>query len=249
MAKPRVNFYLAQACLAICLAASITTGCARPEALRRADSATDLSATDQNVPFHPTPDHNSADPSRPAIPRDSNASAGSPFRASSHVRSVAAGTLITVQLQSSLSLSQIRPGDPFPATVVGPLTIERETLIENGAPVTGRIEAIQPPATRNAWARDPGLVRLALSSITIDGHELPLQTSSLFVKTTSEKPTAVSGRQDSDSFLRGSLSAANASARSAADRLGDSRILKGRHLTFRLSNPLTLGDANSIAAR
>jgi hypothetical protein len=175
-----------------------------------------------------------------------------PFHAGAHRRTLPAGTLLTVQLQSSLILSEIHSGDSFVAVLAGPVMVENDKVIDDGTVVSGSIEAIQspaehPPGEHPCSPSDACLVRLSLNSITLDGHKIQLQTSSLFAKATAAAPGPFNSTLAKDSVTRGTLSSASASDHADAGKAGDLRILKGRRLTFRLTAPLTLGDASSIA--
>ncbi len=254
-AKSHYIFQRSRAWLVVCLAVGLIQGCTRPEALRQTGSSADSAGSDQNLPFHADSNHSSAnpasaDPSRPAVPLDGNSQAGAPFRSVSRNRILPTGTLITVELQNSLSFSQIRPGDAVAAVMAGAILVDGDTLVENGALVGGRIEAIvQPPAGRGADMPDPGLVRLTLNTITLGGHSFPLQTASLFVKANTGKPSPGKGPLAKDAVTGGTLTSASASTTAGVNsKGGDARILKGRRLTFRLTAPLILGDASSVAA-
>jgi hypothetical protein len=220
--------------LVLCLAISLAAGCARPTAVQRTEPAANSPAAEQTLPFHQTPEHATDESPPPAIPQDRKSGSGTPFRAASHAHSLPAGTLITVRLDKSLSIPQVRPGDTFTASVAGPLTLDGDTLVEPGTPVSGRVESAQPSVDRPGSTPDPGYVRLTLITITVDGRALDLQTSSLFAKGT---------------FQAGVLS--NSSSRPGASdaRFRELEIQKGRRLTFRLTAPLTFADPNSVADR
>jgi hypothetical protein len=185
---------------------------------------------DQNLPFQQNPYHTSeADSARPAVPPDGQRDNGAPFHPPARGRSLPAGTLITIQMENSLSIAHVNAGDPFTASVAGPLTIDGNTLIERGTPVSGRIESAQPPASRPGLSPDPGYVRLTLNTITVDGRPLALQTSSL--------------------FARGTLKMTGSSKNSGPNFASGFQVQKGRRLTFRLTAPVVLADPNSIANR
>jgi hypothetical protein len=242
-------------CLSMSLNLSLTQGCARPGALHRADRDTGTPTGDQSLPFHPVPDHLADDSRRPAVPAEhlsaghlsgDPAASAAPFRTLSHMRTLPAGTLITVRLDKSLTLSRVHPGDLFSASVVGDLAMDGETVVERGTPLIGRIESIQPAASSAVSAvrsgaqnadhnGDPtggrGYVRLTLSTLSVGGKDVALKTSSL--------------------FARGNLPSASASDASETrlnGRLPALRLLKGRRLTFRLIAPLTVGDPGSVAS-
>jgi hypothetical protein len=144
---------------------------------------------------------------------------------------VPAGTLVTVQLERSLVPSKVRAGDPFTASVAGPLIIDGDTLVERGTSVSGRVESAQTPENRAGRGLGPGsslgYIRLSLTAITVEGRQLALQTSSLFAKGAVQPIGLASGERSDPGGV----------------------ILKGRPLTFRLTAPLTLGETSSVADR
>jgi len=175
--------------IVLCLAVSLAQGCGRPNAFHGTETgaSSPSSNTDQTLPFHQNPDHASeADNARPAVPPDRQWDGGTPFHSLAHARSLPAGMLITIQMESSLSTAHVSVGDPFTASVAGPLTVDGDILVERGTPVSGRVESAQPPADRPGLSPDPGYVRLTLNTITVDGRALVLQTSSLFARGTSQ---------------------------------------------------------------
>jgi len=215
-------------CLALCLSA--TQGCARSEPMNRTEPSSP--ASEQKPPFPPDADHGLAgDAAHPAVPPDPKLAGGLPFRAGSHPRILPSGTLLTVQLEDSLSTAKVRAGDAFTASVAAPLAMDGETLIEPGTAVTGRVESAQSPAHRPGLVQGSGYFRLTLSAITVEGRQLTVQTSSL--------------------FARGTLQQSNVSSHgSPLDRSSDGvRVLKGRRLTFRLTAPVVLDDQNSMPTR
>jgi hypothetical protein len=216
----------------LCLAIALVQGCGRPNAVHGTETGAGSppANADQNLPFHQNPDHASeADSARPAVPADGQRDNGTPFHASARGRSLPAGTLITIQMENSLSIAHVNAGDAFTASVAGPITIDGDTLIDRGTPVSGRVESAQPPTDRPGLSPDPGFVRLILNTITVDGRALALQTSSLFARGT--LPTSSSSKNPGPGFASGF------------------QVQKGRRLTFRLTAPVTLADPNSIANR
>jgi len=223
---------LGLACAVVCLAIVLALGCGRPNAVHGTEigAGSPPANTDQNLPFDQNPDHASeADSARPAVPTDGQRGNGTPFHSPARGRSLPAGTLITIQMESSLAIAQVNAGDSFSASVAGPLMIDGNTLIERGTPVRGRVESAQPPAGRLGLSPDPGFVRLTLNTITVDGRALALQTSSL--------------------FTRGTLQTSGSSKNSGPNFASGFQVQKGRHLTFRLTAPVILADPNSIANR
>jgi hypothetical protein len=202
--------------------AAIGQACARPDAFHRANSNPSPASGSQKLPFHPSSDHTADDNERPAVPADPKPANSAPFRIASSFRTLPLGTLLTVQLDRSFSLAKVLPGDSFAASLVSPIVVDGDTLIARGAPVVGTVESTQPAANDAPGATNPSLIRLTLSSIVIEGRSIALQTSSLFAK--------------------GHAPEANAISRGF-------QLPKGHQLTFRLTSPVSLVDANSLADR
>jgi hypothetical protein len=209
-----------------CLALSLSQGCARSEP----SNPTNAGSVDaQQLPFRPDADSASVgDVARPAPAPDPKLSL--PFRTGLHSRILPSGTLLTVQLEDSLSTTNAHAGDAFTASVAAPLTVDGDTLVERGATVTGRVESAQSQADRPGLVPGSGYFRLTLNSITIEGRQLTLQTSSLFARGQSANTLSLSPSAPSD--LR-SVSV---------------QVQKGRRLTFRLTAPLTVNDPKSMAS-
>jgi hypothetical protein len=176
------------ACLALGL--SLSQGCARSEP-HSSDAGTAVS--EPKLPFHPPANQASAgEGAHPAVSPDPNSpdpSSPNPKKASalpfgSRARILPSGTLLTVQLQNSLSAAQVRDGDTFTAAVAAPLAIDGDPLIERGAVATGHVESVRSQA-------GSGYFQLTLSAITVEGRQLPLQTSSLFARGTSQQADGV----------------------------------------------------------
>ena len=117
-----------------------------------------------------------------------------------------AGTLISVRLNRPIPVEDPAVSDAFDAVVVEPVVIEGDTLIPPGILVSGRIES----ALTSKVKRNRGYVRLRLASVHIGGHDVPVQTASLFAR---QAP-----------FSDGSSPIV--------------RVEKGRRLTFALAEPL-----------
>ena len=218
---------------AICFALSIASGCAR-SVMERRTTETSLPSAEQNLPFHPASDRAPDDNVHPAVPPDGRPVSATPFPAKSHVRSLPAGTLITVRLETPLSVARIRRGDAFTATVAEALTIDGERMIRAGTPVGGRIESVQPSESRTGSTPDPGYIRLTLNTITVAGRTTNVETSSLFAKGTSSRNGPLTVSSGGNAF---------------GARSSDIRIPKGRRLTFRLTSAVAFTDTNAIAHR
>jgi hypothetical protein len=213
----------------LCL--SLTQGCARSEPTPRTEPASP--ASEQELPFPQDADHGSAsDGAHPAVPPDPKLAGGLPFREGSQPRILPSGTLLTVQLEDSLSTTNVRAGDAFTASVSAPLAIDGQTLIERGTTVTGRVESEQLQAHRPGLVQGSGYFRLTLNAITVGGgRQLMLQTSSLFTRGTLQQSKASSRGGPLDPPSVGVC------------------VPKGRRLTFRLTAPVTLDDPNPMASR
>jgi hypothetical protein len=252
MTKLRRIFPLRSACgifwIALSLSPGMNLGCARQQSIRAANpDAQDPGATataspeaEQKLPFRPDAETAAAgDGAHPTASPEPKSANGVPFPATSHPRILPAGTLLTVQLEDSLSTAKVRAGDVFTASVAAPLTIDGDVFIDRGATVTGRVESAQSPADRPGLASASGYFRLILNAITVNDRQLALQTSSLFARGTAEPSKASMPGNPADQLSGG--------ARIEDVRYRDVQVRKGRRLTFRLTAPLTLNDPNSMA--
>lgn len=125
--------------------------------------------------------------------------------------SMPAGTAVVIHLQSPLSSAKAHLGDQFRAVLEEPIVVQGQTVAASGTEVTGRVLA-----AKASQPREPGYVRLTLSSIVLNGKAVDLHTSSVFSK---------GGPRE---HLR-SGAAAN-----------DIQFSTGRRLTFHLIQPLPL---------
>jgi hypothetical protein len=225
------------------LVLGLSSGCSRPMGLQGGIDSHE--ADPQNVPFHQGSDTSAASNSGPHAgaqragtrdeeESDPGAAAGVPFKASSS-RILSAGSLLTVRLEDSLSSDKLDIGRTFVAVVDEPMVVGGSTVVSQETTVRGRVESARVSDVR----RDAGYVRLTLESIRIEGKDVPLQTSSLFVRGTSANASAShSGHWSADT----SRIAQSHTAQSTIIRLK-----KGRRLTFRLTEPLDIGDGGGDA--
>jgi hypothetical protein len=210
----------------LCIAIAQTQGCGRPGIFRQADADTTSSTDAQNLPFHQGADQPPDDSARPNIPTDGKSELGTSLPRLAHTRFLPAGTLITVQLENSLTISRIHAGDVFNASVAGPVAAQGEVLISRGTLAAGDVESARPSASRVGFGVDSGYAQLVLTSLNVGGKSVPIQTSSLFAKGTLP---ATAGEESPESARF--------------------QLAKGRRLTFRLTAPLTLHDQSAIASR
>ncbi len=206
------------------LAVALAAGCSRSASLRGGASA---SADQQKAPFPEDTgsslpeDHATVASQKPG--KDVDANHAPPFT-SPMSPSLPAGTLLTVRLQNSLSSLAVRAGEIFSAVVDEPIVIDGNTLVGRGAGVSGRVESTQTsPPTRNSAS-----LRLILDSITIKGKQWPIQTASLFAR-------AAPGEGRNLPLANGLGEAPYAIGPSTV------RLKKGRRLTFRLTQAVSLG--------
>jgi hypothetical protein len=211
-----------------CLA--LGSACARPAG---SQTSANPPTSDQAAPFHPSPA--SASDRTLAIPQDySTPVTALPFHAAQPCV-LPSGTFLTVKLDRSLVPERVHSGDTFVASVAGPILIDGRTVIDSGTQVTGRVESAQATSPRLGRSTSSGnglgkgYVQLTLTSIVVDGKQLPLQTVSLFARGTSPG--------SNPSFRR-----------TEADTQSDTvRVQKGRRLTFRLIAPITVDEPHAVA--
>jgi hypothetical protein len=204
--------------LAGCILLTVGQGCARQEPWHRSDGS--LAASQQELPFHPERGL-TEDGAAPAVPAGPQAPSAIPFHPAEG-RVLPSGTLLTVQLEDSLSLGRVRAGTPFLASVAEPFTVAGHILIDRGSRVMGRVESALSEGLQSGGTPASGYFQLSLTSMIVNGRDLALQTSSLFTR---------GAEPSSHQYSRGA------------------QLMKGRRLTFRLTAPVTLDDGGSIANR
>lgn len=138
-----------------------------------------------------------------------------------HSLNLPSGTLLSVRLNAAIS-SEVRGQDSsFTASLDEPIVIDGRTIVARGANVTGRVDSAQ-----NSGRSDGrGYLCLTLDSIEVGGRDLSVSTSTLFAKGTS---TVLSDRHEKGLIVR---------------------VEQGRHLTFRLTAPLSLNPQVAISRR
>jgi hypothetical protein len=182
-------------------------GCARPAGLQDEGSA---HADQHQLPFHDEEVTPVAPPdATPAVP--DNPEAGLPFHNS---QNLPAGTLLTVRLKHPISAENPAANGTFEALVDEAVVVEGNRLVPRGAVVRGRVESARAFDVR----RNGGYVRLALDSLHLAGGNLPIRTSSLFVR----------GNAGGNPLRPGEPPPSDPTATVVS-------IEKGRRLTFRLT--------------
>ena len=125
------------------------------------------------------------------------------------------GAAIVVRLQSPISSRNARSGDVFTAVLEEPVVVEGQIMAPRGVSVTGRVAVAHP-----GGLDDAGYLRLTLTSVVISGAMLPVHTSSIFAKGSSrEREVAI-----------------------ATGNMSEAQFSTDRRLTFRLLEPIPLGD-------
>ncbi|MDX2180315.1 MAG: hypothetical protein SFV18_12045 [Bryobacteraceae bacterium] len=84
-----------------------------------------------------------------------------------------AGTSLTVRLDQTLSTKSNQPGDRFSGTLSAPVTVDGRTLLPAGTSVNGVVRDAAPSGRLAGQA----VLRVALTSVEIDGREVPISTS------------------------------------------------------------------------
>lgn len=112
-----------------------------------------------------------------AQPPDSQADTASPPFSNEGI-TVSKGTPIYVRLQQPISSVTAEQGDDFSAVLDDAVTVNGRVVVPQGTAASGRVVA----ARKSGRLHDAGYIRLVLSSVTIKGKEIPIQTSSVFVE-------------------------------------------------------------------
>jgi hypothetical protein len=164
---------------------------------------------------------------------------------------IPSGTAITVRLQNAVSSATSRPGDQFEATLDQPIVVDGQTVAPEGTHVLGRVVA----ARHSGRLMHPGYLRIALSSVDVNGKAVPIQSSSVMVAGASHKHRNLAwiGGGAGGGALIGAIASGGTGAligsaigaaggTSAAYATGKKEVGFGpeRRLTFRLTRPATI---------
>ena len=164
---------------------------------------------------------------------------------------IAAGTPVTVRLQNTISSASAQPGDTFDFTLLEPLVVNGRTVATSGAAGVGRVVA----AKESGRLHNAGYLRIAMSSIDIDGKQVPVQSSSIFISGGKyvKRNTAIIGGSAAGGALIGGLmgggkgaligagvGAGAGTAGAAATGKKDVSFAAERTLTFKITQPVTV---------
>ncbi|HEU4415043.1 MAG TPA: hypothetical protein VFT65_09705 [Candidatus Angelobacter sp.] len=111
-----------------------------------------------------------------AVTADNSASQQPPFTAEKPLV-LPANTAIYVRLQQSLSSTTAQPGQNFAAVLDEPLVADGQTLAPKGTAIEGKVVA----ARESGHLHNAGYLRITLSSLTLNGKTVPIQTNSVYV--------------------------------------------------------------------
>lgn len=191
----------------------------------------------------------------PAAITSTDSGAAPPF-STSQALTVPTGTPVYIRLQESVSSRTAAAGQNFSAVLDEPLAVNGQTVAPRGAEVIGRVVA----ARQSGHLHDAGYLRVTLSSITLNGKPVPLQTSSVFVQGGSfrNRNFAYIGGGAGAGALIGALAGGGkgaligsavgaAGGTTAAYATGKKEVgfAAERRLGFRLIQPLSVGNASS----
>jgi len=109
--------------------------------------------------------------------QDNQAAQHLPF-SGNQVLVVPKGTPIYIRLNRTISSSTAQAGDSFTAVLDEPLEVEGRTVVPQGTKVNGHVVA----ARESGRLHNAGYLRLTLSSLNLNGKDVVIQTSSIFVK-------------------------------------------------------------------
>ena len=110
-------------------------------------------------------------------PQSQSASQGGPISVSRNTVVIPAGSIITVRLVSPLDPSS-KTGDVFTSVVTGLIAVGGEVVVPTGVAARGQVIGVKA----NKKATEKARLKLALTSLTIDGTTYSIQTKLVTTK-------------------------------------------------------------------
>jgi hypothetical protein len=156
-----------------------------------------------------------------------------------------AGTPVTIRLRTPLSSATANAKDKFEAVLDEPIIVNERVLAKRGTVVTGKVLEARPRTP----SQGPGYLRLALSTILIDGKPVAVRTSSNFLKGSGRRRATPLGNEGAfmgaaasgtAPLLGNAVAVGNPVASPPLTPARDITIGQERTLTFRLIEPLPL---------
>src|SRR2546428_9624283 len=89
-----------------------------------------------------------------------------------------AGTRVTVRMGSGINSGTARSGQMFDATLARDLVVNGKTLAKAGAPAHGKVTY----AKSSGRLHDPGELSLRLTSVEVNGRNVPVSTTAFHAK-------------------------------------------------------------------
>lgn len=90
---------------------------------------------------------------------------------------IPAKTAIYIRLQQRLSSATAQPGQTFAAVLDEPLRLDDQVVARQGTPVTGKVVAVR----ESGHLHNSGYLRITLTSMMLNGKNVPLETEGVSV--------------------------------------------------------------------
>jgi hypothetical protein len=163
-----------------------------------------------------------------------------------------AGTPVTVRLQTPVSSAASKAGEIFDAVLDEPLVVGGQTFAPRGAAVRGKVTI----ARHSGRLRHPGVLGLTLVSVSVQGQDVPLETSHINARGGSHKKRNlawIGGGTGTGALIGGIASGGTGALIGSAIGAGggtaaafgtgkkDVGFAVERRLTFKLMQPVVIG--------